>query len=176
MPKIIENLRGILIAETRKQVEENGYAKVTMRSIALGCNVALGTVYNYFESKDMLVATFMLEDWEICVRNIRAYSELEKEPEKLLHQIYDEIQNYAKKNQELFQDEAAKKSFASAFGGYHKLLREQIAELISESCMEYAKEPTTFLSEFVAESMITWTTSGRTFEEIYGTIRPIFKA
>ena len=33
----------------------------TVRSVAAGCGVAVGTVYNYFSSKDMLIAAFMLE-------------------------------------------------------------------------------------------------------------------
>lgn len=174
MPKIIENLREKLIEETRRQVSVNGYEKVTMRSIARGCEVGLGTTYNYFKSKDMLIATFMLEDWEVCLQNIRAYSEGEKEPEDLLYFVYNEIKAYMELNKMLFEDESAKKIFAATFAGYHKLLRNQIVELIEESCMEYAKEPTAFLSEFVAEALVTWTTSGRAFEEIYDVLRPIF--
>jgi len=72
MPKIIENLKERLIDEARRQVEEDGYAAMTIRSVAKGCGVGIGTVYNYFPSKDTLVATFMLEDWQMCIRTINA--------------------------------------------------------------------------------------------------------
>ena len=64
MPKIIENLREQLLAEAKKQTSEQGYAKTTIRSVAGACGVGIGTVYNYFESKDVLIASFMVEDWQ----------------------------------------------------------------------------------------------------------------
>ena len=65
MPKIIENLREKLVCEAKRQVEELGYANLTIRSVAAVCGVGVGTVYNYFSSKDSLVAAFLLEDWQI---------------------------------------------------------------------------------------------------------------
>ena len=57
MPKIIENLEKRLIAEAKRQIAESGYGATTIRSVAKGCNVGVGTVYNYFPSKDALIAT-----------------------------------------------------------------------------------------------------------------------
>ena len=52
MPKIIENLREKLVREAQYQVEERGYSALTIRSVANACGVGVGTVYNYFASKD----------------------------------------------------------------------------------------------------------------------------
>ena len=70
MPKIIENLREKLLEEAKCQVMEQGYAAMTIRSVASACGVGVGTVYNYFSSKDMLVASFLLEDWLECLAGI----------------------------------------------------------------------------------------------------------
>ncbi len=70
MPKIIENIRERLLVEARRQVMQNGYGSMTIRSVAKECGVGVGTVYNYFSSKDMLVAGFMLEDWQQCLTRI----------------------------------------------------------------------------------------------------------
>ena len=64
MPKIIENLREELLAEAKRQIAERGYKNTTIRSVAAECGIAVGTVYNYFPSKEMLVAAFMYEDWQ----------------------------------------------------------------------------------------------------------------
>ena len=70
MPKIIENLESRLMEEAKRQIEESGYGAVTIRSVAKGCGVGVGTVYNYFPSKDDLVASFMLADWKECLAAI----------------------------------------------------------------------------------------------------------
>ena len=83
MPKIIENIREKLLSEAKRQVMENGYSAMTIRSVAAACGVGTGTVYNYFPSKDMLVASFILEDWMLCMNDIsKGMSEAEIEAER----------------------------------------------------------------------------------------------
>ena len=67
MPKIIQNLENRLIEEARKQIEASGYGAVTIRSIAQACGVGVGTVYNYFPSKEVLIAKHLLDDWQQCI-------------------------------------------------------------------------------------------------------------
>ena len=54
MPKIIENIREKLLIEAKKQVMENGYSSMTIRSVATACGVGTGTVYNYFPSQSLV--------------------------------------------------------------------------------------------------------------------------
>ena len=68
MPKIIENVRHQLLTEAKRQISERGYKSTTIRSVAAECGVAVGTVYNYFKSKDILIASFILED--ACLESI----------------------------------------------------------------------------------------------------------
>ena len=70
MPKIIQNLPEKLIEETRRQVMEVGYTALNMREIARNCGVGIGTVYNYFPSKDTLIAQFLLQDWKESLERI----------------------------------------------------------------------------------------------------------
>ena len=59
MPKIVENVRQRILLEAKKQLEETGYGNMTIRSIASGCGIGVGTIYNYFSSKDVIVASFI---------------------------------------------------------------------------------------------------------------------
>ena len=88
MPKIIENLKDRLIAEAKRQIEEAGYGAVTIRSVASSCGVGVGTVYNYFPSKEALIATHLLEDWSVCVDTIRQEAELSETAEPVLKCMY----------------------------------------------------------------------------------------
>lgn len=168
MPKIIQNLESRLIEEARKQIEEVGYSGMTIRSVAKACEVGVGTVYNYFSSKDDLVATYMLSDWNECVAAINAVSTDSPSPQPVCLCIHDQLCQYAARHQSLFRDETAASTFAGTFGQYHALLRGQLAKPLKKFCAG------DFAPEFIAESLLTWTMAGKGFEEIYGMIDKLF--
>ncbi len=159
MPKIIENLREELLAEAKRQIAERGYKNTTIRSVAAECGIAVGTVYNYFKSKDMLIASFILEDWLECVRSIAAQPKENRRA--YLHFIHISLLKFEEKYKVLFSDEDAMVAFSSASSERHGQLRSQLADLIMPICDEK------FTADFVAEAMLTWTTNGRSFNEIY---------
>ena len=64
MPKIIKDLEKRLTEEARRQIEEDGYGAMTVRSVAKACGVGVGTVYNYFSSKDELLAGYLLAGFD----------------------------------------------------------------------------------------------------------------
>ena len=102
MPKIIENIRENLLAEAKRQVTELGYSAMTIRSVATACGVGTGMVYNYFPSKDMLVASFMLEDWMLCMQAIEQGSAEAEDTKAALYCMYQELLNYQEKHKKLF--------------------------------------------------------------------------
>lgn len=169
MPKIIENLQNRLIAEAKRQIVEDGYSSMTIRSVAAGCGVGVGTVYNYFSSKDELVASFMLEDWQKCVAAIQAVSMYTETHRPVLFCVYDQLQTYARDYQTLFRDDAAITNFAGSFTKYHGILRSQIAQPLRKFCSD------DFTAEFAAEALLTWTMAGKEFEELYMVIDRIMK-
>ena len=169
MPKIIENLQNRLIAEAKRQIAEDGYSAMTIRSVAAGCGVGVGTVYNYFSSKDELVASFMLEDWQKCVAAIQAVSMYSETYRPVLLCVYDQLQTFARHYQTLFRDAAAITSFAGSFTKYHGTLRSQIAQPLRKFCSD------DFTAEFAAEALLTWTMAGKEFEELYVIIHKILK-
>ncbi len=168
MPKIIENLESRLIEEARRQIEAAGYSAMTIRSVAKACGVGVGTVYNYYPSKDALLATYLLSDWNECVAVIRAVSTGSDSPLPVVRCIFDQLLAYAGRHQALFRDEAATASFANSFSRYHALMRSQLAAPLRKFCGN------DFSSEFIAESLLTWTMAGKPFDEIYGMIDKLF--
>ena len=168
MPKIIENLEKRLIAEAKRQIAESGYGATTIRSVAKGCNVGVGTVYNYFPSKDALLATYMLEDWQKCVTAINAVSTYSQTPENVVRCICDQLCQYAQRHQAIFRDDAAAAAFHGSFSRYHRLLRDQLAQPLRKFCSG------DFAAEFIAEALLTWTMAGKSFDDIYGMIEKLF--
>lgn len=166
MPKIINNIREKLLNEAKRQVFENGYSSMTIRSVASACNVGVGTVYNYFPSKDTLVASFMLTDWEECLKHIETSYQENEDMKAFLFTIYNELKSFEAKYTSLFHDENAESSYSGSFILRHKMLRGQIAQYVNKMCIKLNLEDTMLLSEFIAESMLTWTFTSYSFDEI----------
>lgn len=168
MPKIITNLESRLIEEAKKQIEESGYGAMTIRSVAKACGVGVGTVYNYFSSKEELVATHLLEDWRQCIASINAVSTYSDTPRPVALCIYDQLSLFARRHQAVFQDEAAAASFAGSFGKYHGMLRKQLSEPLRKFCSS------DFAADFLAEALLSWTMAGKAFDDIYGIMEKLF--
>ena len=168
MPKIIENLKDRLIAEAKRQIEEAGYGAGTSRSVASSCGVGVGTVYYYFPSKEALIATHLLEDWSVCVDTIRQEAELSETAEPVLRCMYEQLTGFAGRHQAIFRDETAASGFAVSFSQYHDRLRSQLAMPLGKFC------GSDFEAQFIAESLLTWSMAGKSFDDIYQILKKLF--
>ena len=168
MPKIIENLPERLAEEARRQIEESGFSAMTIRSVAKGCGVGVGTVYNYYASKEALVATFMLSDWKVCMADIQRCADEGQSPEAVLRRMYDRLRLFMKQYEPIFQDASAAASYTGSTSAYHNLLRDQLAAPIRSFCSD------DFTARFVAEAMLTWTVAGTSFDTLFPLVNKLF--
>ena len=167
MPKIIENLENLLMEEAERQIRKNGYRAVTIRSVAAEVGVGVGTVYNYFPSKDALLASYMLRDWKNCLAQVKTVSEKSPEVRLVIRTIHEVLSGFAQRHNGVFQDADASVSFAGSFRHYHGMLRSQLAQPIRRFCSS------DFAAEFIAEALLTWTMAEKEFDEIYGMIQKL---
>lgn len=174
MPKIIENIREKLLEEAKRQVNENGYSSMTIRSVATACGVGTGTVYNYFPSKDMLVASFMLDDWMICMQSIEQGAKEAEDAKEALYCMHQELLTYKGKYINLFTDENAEASYMASSTQRHHLLTEQLAEPLKIWTRKQDKVDAEFLAEFIAENMLTLTMADKDFESITSVLLQLF--
>lgn len=171
MPKIIDNLREQIQKEAMRQILTDGYSKTTIRSVAKGCNIAVGTMYNYFNSKDELISSFMLEDWRICVGKMTSIET--DDPELFLRQLQNALETFIKKYETLFNDEDAQRVFATVLFQRHIQFRARIAGLLVCVLQNTDYEDKQFLSEYIAESIINWTMAKVPFDKQYSIIKKL---
>lgn len=163
----------MLIEEARRQMEESGYGNMTIRSIAGACGLGVGTVYNYFVSKDMLVASVLLTDWQRCMGIVNDCCGQMSGHEAVFRCIYDQLKGFLHQYERLFTDAEAMKVFTGAFSQRHKQLRDQLAEPVGRLEAVRQMPNGAFLAEFIAESLLTWTVAGKSYEEIAAVLRLI---
>ena len=159
MPKIIANLREELMQEAKRQIIDLGYENTTIRSVASACRVAVGTVYNYFPSKDMLIAESILRDWLECLDAINNHPKENRRA--YLGFIHESLIKFEEKYKKMFSSNQAKSQFGNVFFERHRQLRHQLAKLVLPVC------DTEFTAEYVAEALLTWTMSGISCGDIY---------
>ena len=168
MPKIIENLESRLLDEAKKQLFDSGYGALTIRSVAKDCGVGVGTVYNYFASKDDMIAMIMLRDMDLTLTVIQETVNHSDSVRTMLQCTYDQLVKFAREHSGMFRDKVEAAAFLGSFHVYQEDLRKQIAQILRNHC------ESDFSAEFVAEAMLTWTMAKKSFDEIYGMIEKLF--
>ena len=171
MPKIIPNIREQMLVETRKQIEEKGYAATTMRSVSGACGFAVGTMYNYFESKEVLVATFVFEDLE------SRYVEMQALPrdnvEEFIGGAYRIIIKFMDDYYKFFADPDAAKAFRADMKNRRNQYRNRLADMLVPILVERSVENPEIVARFLAESMIGMAADRVDFDVAYSLLKKI---
>lgn len=63
MSRVIENPRELILKKAEILLFNEGYSKVSIRRVAKDCEIAVGTIYNYFPGKKELIIELMVNFW-----------------------------------------------------------------------------------------------------------------
>ena len=137
MPNLDTATRDRIVAAATDLIMERGYEKTTMRAIAEGAEVSLGSTYYYFGGKEELVQGF--------------YLDIARKHHELLQGRIEGITSFAKRLDACFE------AFLDASDEYRS---------ISDSLLSLAIVPTSPLSPFSAQSRGARNQFLRTFEEL----------
>lgn len=172
MPKIIENLRDNLLAETRRELLESGYESLNIRTIAKNCHAAVGTVYNYFPAKDILVANVMLEDWLQGMTAAQADIQTSATLADGVQALYREMLAFTDRYRTMFRQNAMPLA-GSAYAQRHTQLRGQITAALQPLLCRFGSTPTDTTLTLAAEILLTAATEGWPFAQFYPTFEKI---
>lgn len=64
MSRIIENPKQLILGKAKDILYNQGYHKLNMRSLSKECDIALGTIYNYYPTKKELIIEMMTDYWQ----------------------------------------------------------------------------------------------------------------
>lgn len=140
MPKIIDEARAKILNSAKRMLLEEGYNKISLRAVAKECSIAVGTIYNYFENKNTLIAYVMMEDWQ---KALSAMDEGCKKAQDLyqgLAVIYGAIKDFAEIYDKVWIQFSQSGGSSLEINSRHLMLRGQIESRISELMTRLGKQ------------------------------------
>lgn len=170
MPKIIDDLRDTLLAESRKMLLSGG--ELTIRGVAKCCHVAVGTVYNYFKSKDELMAYVMLEDWQQTVSGMQAGALTSPDAMTGLRCVYDGLTGFYALYNRAWVNYAASNDASASIRQRHGLVIAQLTGVVEPLLVRHGVLWTPCLPTFLSETLLSAAGRGEgSFEQV----RPILE-
>ena len=151
MPKIIPNAKEKILTSTKELLFKQGFEGLALRDIARASGVALGTIYNYFSSKDMLVASVMVKDWNSTLQNITTCCNEALSVEQGVRSMYDSITEYVDIYKSI-RKEYKKNNYY--FGTHHMILRNQLSEILKKLLVKFDYKEDLVLCPLLAETIL----------------------
>jgi AcrR family transcriptional regulator len=102
MSRITENPQQLILSKAKDILYNEGYQKLSMRNISKACNIALGTIYNYYPTKKELVVEMMADYWHEYFNRIEGTANLDCNFYEKLHKIFDELSIFIKTFKEVW--------------------------------------------------------------------------
>lgn len=128
MSKRIENVRELILVKSEELLFEAGYKGFNMREIAKRCGIAVGTIFNYYESREILIATIMAKDWRAYISEMSQKSNEAVDVQEGISAIYNGINSYSRKYETIWYGYPG--NIIGYLGTYHARLRQKIADII----------------------------------------------
>ena len=154
MPKIIPELRERFIASARRRLLEGDSHDITVRQVARDCHTATGTVYNYFPSKESLLAAAMMEDWLECCRSMRSDALKQEEPFAALRATASALRRFTGRYAPIWRNYATSGNNISELNLRHHQVVEEIAGAVQETLERFEVERDSCLSEVLGELIL----------------------
>ena len=153
MPKAIEDLHNTLLREARPILLEHGYEQLTIRNVARICDVAVGTVYRYFDSKDALVSEIMHGDWDPALERMRSAVETVETPIEGLRIVTDCIRDFIQLYASAWMEYRMLYRFSDALSRQHNNFIRDIASVIHPMMLRFQPDYSSTLSTFLARTV-----------------------
>ncbi|KHD36723.1 transcriptional regulator [Clostridium acetobutylicum] len=130
MPKIIENIREKLILEGRKTLMEKSYRELSIRTIAKNSDIAIGTFYNYFKSKEDFVGEIFKDDWKATIRSLETLTDSKEELKEKIRKVYLAIEGFVHRYISIFYEIAMLEGYKSEASSDIKDIYIKVEEIL----------------------------------------------
>lgn len=102
VPKIIDNPEEVILSHARDIILKDGYTSLTMRKVSNNSGIAVGTIYNYFPTKDHLTLRLMEDYWYDYLKALDEIDRLETDLFVKLFRIYKKLDDFTQTFREVW--------------------------------------------------------------------------
>lgn len=96
LSRVIDNPRELILAKAKEIICSEGYSKLSMRTISKACNIATGTIYNYYPTKKDIVTEIMTDYWQEYYDSAQKLSATSEAFYEKLNKIFIELRSFLK--------------------------------------------------------------------------------
>ena len=165
------NIQESAVSAARKLINENGIDGVTIRGVASMCSIAVGTMYNYFPSKEYLIGCVVLEDWKLTYSEMDKHSEEGKSVLESIGLIYEDMRSFSGAHTYLYSFHNWDTSGKYTHSSRHEELLREIGIVVDKALSSHNLNPGEDIALFICESIINSAVKGYSFKDI----EPAFK-
>ncbi len=155
MPKIVEEAQEKILTNAKTQLFKHGYAEMTLRSVANSCGIAVGTIYNYFPSKDALVGSIVAEDWTRSRAEMEEKCDCAESLQQGIRAMYDGLTVFSDLYAPVWADYMQSGNSMEHFGDRHLMLRRQIEQMLSRMFTRFGQQAEKDLIPLISELIIS---------------------
>lgn len=159
MPKVIENIRETILKTAKNILLSEGYGSLSLRGVSRQCNIAVGTIYNYFPSKIALITAVMLEDWAEQTERIENACANAENAESGIQSIFACLHEFASLYQDVWNMSMHSKEVRDEMANgrsRRQVLVEQVAGMIRALLERFELHDEPFLPNFIATSLLAY--------------------
>ncbi len=175
MPKIIPELRERFVVAARQRVLEGEDHDVTIRQVARDCETAVGTVYNYFPSKEALITAVMLEDWQACCADMEADARGQQTALAALEAITVVLRRFTARYAPTWRHYASAKGSVGELGLRHRQVIEAISGPVGHALDRFGACFDENLPEVLSELVLLASRSDDGFRRIEPVLEKLLK-
>jgi AcrR family transcriptional regulator len=96
LSRIIENPKQLILGKAKEILYNQGYHKLSMRSLSKECDIALGTIYNYYPTKKELIVEMMADYWQNYLDSVEEIVNSNEDIYIKLNGIFNELEIFIK--------------------------------------------------------------------------------
>ena len=139
-----EQRRQTILNAAREAFFEKGFLDATMESIAHRCDLAKGTIYLYFKSKEELYVSIMAEGLDLLKSDLNRINSIALPSDRLLGEALHIYHAFFENN---------RKYFRIMFLSSQPDLRERVPDELLQRCMDNARECMEVLSGVIQKGV-----------------------